>query len=1116
MKRHFPIIPLCLIVCFGAWPYKVSAQEFTVTYGGQVSRTWNWSDGTRDRITMNAAGTVLVKPRQITCDGETFLSYSADLITSNHVWGTAIEDGSVPIYTYNFDVTRLVSRLPSSTYSHFTPETASYLYFETRDSVYAPPDTVTVYAWEYLSNLQVMRMWVALPNPFYYPDASYEHYDFPATHVVAATNTAPSCLIGTVPGVAGAQVSFGGVLRQTDAGGVFHYERIPPGTYPLQISKPGYVTLNRSETIPPFSIIKRTYDLEPIEAQLNLMDASPDYLSDILLPVESLDSTTLGVLARGSLVRSHATADGATRLLLHCRTPVPGTVTFTYSGPAGGRLVSVLENAPGPGAQATTLVDGKHYAFALYILPEGVGLAQAPAAFSAWFTPQDTPGLTFQAARDLTLCPTPVLMVHGLWGSTGDWMDLKVDLWGSPVPARIADYAAESSQSFAQNAGMIRREADKLLNVCRTRLGYAATRVDVVAHSMGGILTRIASNLPDYRSKQNFQEGYIRRLITVDTPHHGASSAPLLLHYLQSFSDPADLGWRLGWMLLLGKDPYGGAVWDLDPYTFANSLGGLAGPACAPTQLPAHTVACEATQYGDVDWIWETVQARMWRDDILDATLRARNPGLGRFGDTNIAQHRVFNNGEQLSKSTEVMHLWRTVFSGQANDGTVALPSQSGDSDKTTTIPGVSHVRAPHDEAVRQRILKLLGGPVENNFATNALQGVGPADLEPQKGWYYLIPQGASAVPVAGRHQPKDFDFSFGQPQEGSNVVCGRPVFFAMDLAAPFNWSDIVVALRSGGVIYGILSFTNPPFTGTLVCPSNVLGSAELIALGRGTNGDFRFASVGLSVQRPVGVSLVAMTTDPPAISLDGVGDSEALHVSGEFTDLVKRDITGVAAGTTYSLGNTNLATVDDRGRVTARAQGETWIDVANGPVSNRVALAITFRPPEVLALWPASLSGVAPTNLVLSISGLRFGAASGLEVLYRGQPAVGVALSNMNVVSASGFMTATLVVGQDAQPGRYEVVVTTPGGRSDATRNKGAELVIQGPLTIEASRDASQTLGLRVRDALERRFVLETSTDLSAWAPMTTNTAAGGAWQTNGIPLNTGGKQFFRARLSE
>jgi hypothetical protein len=240
--------------------------EFTVAYSGQTTRTWNFSDGTRHRITLNANGTVKVRPNQIkSSDGQSFISDTAVLETTNHVWGRAVEDGSAPTYTFDFDATRTVSRSPSSTSSHFTPQTANYLYFETNDSISAPPNDITVYAWEYVSSLQVMRLWVALEYPFYY-DSQYEHYDFPATHIVTGQSSAHSWLIGEVldsqgTAVPGAQVVFGGVSKVSDAQGNFQFGDIPSATYDLEIMKAGYAGYTGSETIPAFSILHKTYTL---------------------------------------------------------------------------------------------------------------------------------------------------------------------------------------------------------------------------------------------------------------------------------------------------------------------------------------------------------------------------------------------------------------------------------------------------------------------------------------------------------------------------------------------------------------------------------------------------------------------------------------------------------------------------------------------------------------------------------------------------------------------------------------------------------------------------------------------------------------------------------------
>jgi len=257
----FAVVSWQLLCCHSP----AATLEFIVTYSGQDSHTWYWSDGSRDRITLNASGTVRVRPYQATTtDGQSFISNIADLDSTNHISVLAIEDGSVPTQTLNTNVTRLFSLHPSSTYSHFSPE--GYVYFETRDSVFAPSDDITVYACEYVATSQKIRIWVALPDPFYYPSESYEHYDFPATHITANQSVAHSSLIGTVldpqgTGISRAQVSFGGVSRTSDAQGNFQYDDIPPANYSLRIKKEGFLDLSSTEAIPAFSILQRSYSM---------------------------------------------------------------------------------------------------------------------------------------------------------------------------------------------------------------------------------------------------------------------------------------------------------------------------------------------------------------------------------------------------------------------------------------------------------------------------------------------------------------------------------------------------------------------------------------------------------------------------------------------------------------------------------------------------------------------------------------------------------------------------------------------------------------------------------------------------------------------------------------
>jgi DNA-binding beta-propeller fold protein YncE/pimeloyl-ACP methyl ester carboxylesterase len=60
-------------------------------------------------------------------------------------------------------------------------------------------------------------------------------------------------------------------------------------------------------------------------------------------------------------------------------------------------------------------------------------------------------------------------------------------------------------------------------------LQVAAVGADIVAHSMGGLIARMWTTLPQYKSKGNYNQGPIHKLITLGTPHFGTPQATLSL-----------------------------------------------------------------------------------------------------------------------------------------------------------------------------------------------------------------------------------------------------------------------------------------------------------------------------------------------------------------------------------------------------------------------------------------------------------------------------------------------------------------------------------------------------------------------------------------------------------
>jgi hypothetical protein len=144
----------------------------------------------------------------------------------------------------------------------------------------------------------------------------------------------------------------------------------------------------------------------------------------------------------------------------------------------------------------------------------------------------------------------PLMLVHGLWSSgEAAFPDLKSKLvadglFDSQTQITYAEYA--NDRSFAYNAqkiifykkGILSEWAQKQISV---------SKIDVIGHSMGGVLTR------QYIQSNDYQQD-INKLITLNTPH-GGSPIPIFVRSLPSSVKQ--------WLADNEHDPDKGAIADL-------------------------------------------------------------------------------------------------------------------------------------------------------------------------------------------------------------------------------------------------------------------------------------------------------------------------------------------------------------------------------------------------------------------------------------------------------------------------------------------------------------------------------------------------------------------------
>ncbi len=144
------------------------------------------------------------------------------------------------------------------------------------------------------------------------------------------------------------------------------------------------------------------------------------------------------------------------------------------------------------------------------------------------------PGVT-PAQAQVTLYPPPILFLHGLCGTSSSLSKVQTSItsttpWSGLPPAFFLQSGYDGNIAF--DSGATTTSVLNNINAIVMALSsqeIAVGRVDVVAHSMGGLVLRHVSTASGYTGPQNRTLGAFHQIVTIDTPEAGSLLANFLI-----------------------------------------------------------------------------------------------------------------------------------------------------------------------------------------------------------------------------------------------------------------------------------------------------------------------------------------------------------------------------------------------------------------------------------------------------------------------------------------------------------------------------------------------------------------------------------------------------------
>jgi hypothetical protein len=546
------------------------------------------------------------------------------------------------------------------------------------------------------------------------------------------------------------------------------------------------------------------------------------------------------------------------------------------------------------------------------------------------------------------------MLLHGVWSNreafSGDYWNRQPT---SSYFTFAGDYGPTHDSSFITNEPMVQGFVFTAIEMARGA-GFAATQADVVAHSMGGLLTRLYAADPMFLRDDNYMKGDVHRFVTLDTPHGGASFANLLvaLHNTKPTQIEASVH------TLVGSDAsvLNGAVCDLN-----ENSGGL--QDFTKTDLYSQVITATG---GPFPMFWNGALGGVHANSFEAELTR-----------TECVKRNIFFVCTETRPVYDQSVVDDFRFS-RANDAIVPLCSQQGGVLGTScpaggsagvNYPNLIHFGADkwgfqlvaginNQAVVANQAFALLDGPrsaLVSSIPGLPSNGTGvPVNVlgisPPADHANYIaqcLPGGPMKQNLAGR--TRLFDNLMGRevlaaaaaadtrvrivtPAEGQVFAPGATVSVTVSIASPLIANDVALGVPHVGTIAGT-GYDGSTYKATFTIPDSFAGPLQLTPQITDTANNPILGVPTTIAIRPVTFP-TSLTLPQSNFILTKIGQTERVYVVGNYSGGMQRDLTSAAAGTTFVSNNPKVLTVDANGNVKAVGFGTAVVTVSNAGVA--------------------------------------------------------------------------------------------------------------------------------------------------------------------------------------